>query len=155
MDRRAREGAELRSRTSHSGEWPPPDTVLAWVGAIYSWANVLEMHRERPAVLGQTTSRSKSANSRGIVIIASWPVGSWRSRHPASLGGSALGASRRRMSGRRREKTSPLPVHSMCVRDFVDTIAGFFRCRGCSNVFNGCGVTLLSTQLRSGSVVTP
>src|SRR5215469_11063564 len=48
--------------------------------------------------LCQTTSRRTSASSRGMVIMASWPVGNCRRRHPASVGGSALGAKRCRMS---------------------------------------------------------
>src|SRR5204863_5072846 len=78
---------------------------------------------ESPAALCQTTSRSKSASSRGIVIIAQWLVGNCRRRHPASVGGSALGANMRRMSERKKLP----PVQAMWVRGFADTIAGFFR----------------------------
>src|SRR5262249_11377047 len=109
----------LRRRRGH--------TTFIWVVITCAWATVLEMYRERPAVLGQTTSSSKSASSRGIVIIASWPVGNWRRRHPASVGGSALGANRwanRRCMSKRKK---PPLVHSIYVRGFVDTMAGFFR----------------------------
>src|SRR5262249_12071799 len=103
------------------------DTTFVWVVVIGSWATVLEMYRERPAVLGQTTSSSTSASSRGIVIIASWPVGNWRRRHPASVGGRALGANRWATKRCMSETKNPPLVHSICVRGVADTIAEFFR----------------------------
>jgi hypothetical protein len=82
-----------------AGHWPRNPGRASWMAPVPWWA----------AALCQTTSRSKSASSRGAVIIASWPVGNFRRRHPAPVGGSALLAKRPRMS----ERKKPPPVQSM------------------------------------------
>src|SRR5689334_6780061 len=67
------------------------DALLATAPSLHVATHLpLRNLGSRPAALGHTTSSSNAASSRGSVIIASWPVGNWRSRQPEAPGGRDL-----------------------------------------------------------------
>ena len=87
----------------------------------------------RAHVLGAVVSMSRSASSRGIVTMQSWPVGSCVSLHPGSRGGSV----RRKRTCCTTQTSRPRPVQRICVRGNRETISGSFSRSGSTNVLSG------------------